>query len=215
MSIVSYQSHKITIIYNVKCAQTSLYNVFGRPWNPLESDFFHDGLGISDTAPLSKHIEAYPDYYNVIFVRNTYARIVSMWSYSKQTALSRPAPDPETPNFFPDFTEWCTAIYEDKDRKSSRWSACIPFSTFVDCFDRLDFIGHQESLSEDVKFIADKYDIKFTPLPRLNHSRYSGPYWPDYYNDETKSMISEMYKEDIEMFDFKFISSCRVNCESD
>jgi len=194
MSIVSYESHNITVIYNVKCAQTTLYNIFGRPWNPTAPSYFSSWFSAGDNAKLDLFLKKYPKNYNIAFVRNPWARNVSMWSYSKQHSKKKD---------FPTFTQYCDFMYEDRNNKKPRFSQVIPLSFFIgDNFDKLDFIGHQETLAEDVKFIADKYGIPFKGLPRHNRSRH-GP-WKELYNEKSKQIVYDVYKKDIEMFGFEF-----------
>ena len=65
----------------------------------------------------------------------------------------------------------------------------------------IDHILKYENLSQDFKIIQD-YVGKYEPLPILNtteHKRYQ-----DYFNDTTKKIIEEVYKSDIEKFDYTF-----------
>jgi len=69
----------------------------------------------------------------------------------------------------------------------------------------LDFIGRFENLKEDFTKVCEKIGLK-DKLKCINgniksrkHKHYS-----EYYNEETKQMVYEMYKWDIETFDYKF-----------
>lgn len=191
MAIVAYDSHKIIIIYNVKCAQTTLYSVFGKPWAPEPSDYFKNSWGVSDSSDISKFKEKMKarNYYVVDFVRNPYSRMISMWRYSYQTT-------PETP----EFEEWLETCYKDwKEKKPPHYSTPLSLSFFINDINLVNFIGKQETLEKDVKFIADKFGIEFKPLPFENVSEKR----KIDFTPESKKMVLEMYREDFDMFGYE------------
>lgn len=197
MAILGYSSHNVTIIFNTKCAQTTLYEIFGRPWQPKEPAWFHGYQSHGDSAKLGQFKQTYQNNYVICFVRNSYSRMISMWSYSKQHDKS---------GKFPNWPKYCEMCYEDwrKDVKP-RYSRLIPLSYFIDTgLDSIDYIGHQETLDQDLKFLAKKFNIPFVPASQRNHSRFSPVVdWKSMYTDRLKHIVSEMYKEDIKMFNFK------------
>lgn len=68
----------------------------------------------------------------------------------------------------------------------------------------VDFVGKFENRAHDIKIIAD--NIGFDSLGSLVTQRTT-PISADYrhhYNDKTKNIIAEIYKNDIEFFDYKF-----------
>lgn len=66
----------------------------------------------------------------------------------------------------------------------------------------LDFIGRFENLSEDYTTIKELVGVN-KDLPHINKSsRESG--YKQYYDDEIFDIVTDMYKKDLENFDYKF-----------
>jgi len=66
----------------------------------------------------------------------------------------------------------------------------------------VDFIGRFENLKEDFGFVCNKLGIKnlITEVKyNTNHKHYT-----EYYDDETRSIVAEKYKKDIEYFNYEF-----------
>jgi len=66
----------------------------------------------------------------------------------------------------------------------------------------MDFIGKFENLQEDFDVVCDKIGISRHRLPHLHKSTHK--YYTDYYNDEIKEAVAELYKSDIEAFGYEF-----------
>ena len=65
----------------------------------------------------------------------------------------------------------------------------------------LDFVGFLENLDADFSYIAKKIGIRAF-LPCSNKSEHIN--YQDYYNDETKRIVGEVYSEDIKMLGYNF-----------
>jgi len=67
----------------------------------------------------------------------------------------------------------------------------------------VDFIGRFENLEEDFRHICQKIGI---PVPSLAHKRQAKDRktYHSYYNEETKQLVAEHFKRDIEMFGYTF-----------
>jgi hypothetical protein len=188
MAIVAYEEPKVIVIYNTKCAQSTLYDVFGSPWNRQENDYFKKPWSISDIAKLSDFSKKVnlDDYFVMDFVRNPYSRMTSLWAYAKEPGGT--------------FERYINFCYEDwKLQRMPRFSYCISLNMFVDM--EVDFIGKQETLDQDVQFIANKFGIEYQELPRLNISDNSLKKIE--YSPEIKEMVAEMYAKDFEMFGYE------------
>lgn len=66
----------------------------------------------------------------------------------------------------------------------------------------VDFIGKFENLNEDINKISTIINIKFKELPHKNKSDHK--FYKEYYDEETKEIIREVYNEDIELFNYEF-----------
>ena len=65
-----------------------------------------------------------------------------------------------------------------------------------------DFTGRFENLQKDFERVCDMIGIPKSFLPKTNISKHR--HYSIYYNEETKRMVTEFYKKDIELFDYSF-----------
>lgn len=91
----------------------------------------------------------------------------------------------------------------------------------------VDYVGRFENLQPDFDFVCSKLGINESRLPHVNSAntptyasahplrarikeilfRDKEPHhinYVDYYDDETRTVVAEMYKKDIELFSYKF-----------
>ena len=59
-----------------------------------------------------------------------------------------------------------------------------------------------ENLIDDWKELLTKYTISYSPLPENN--RVSGDAYWQYYDNRTRDIVTEYYKEDLLTFDYRF-----------
>ena len=189
MSGVAYHEFKIVIMYHTKCAQTTLYDVFGKPWDIRGSLLGEAQTGLSDISPLSEYKKKYPTYYTVTFIRNPWDRMVSGWYYFSQNN-----------SFSLSFSRYVKHIYKQTETKIP---LLTPLTFYIDR--SVDFIGRFENLHNDIHRLANKFGVVVNNIPHLTKSkkRKSTDY-TFHYTEITKQMVYEMYKEDIERFDYKF-----------
>ena len=67
----------------------------------------------------------------------------------------------------------------------------------------VDFIGRVENLSEDLKHVGKTLGISVAELPHLNRSVKRAKY-REYYTDQTKRIVADWSKRDIELFGYEF-----------
>lgn len=67
----------------------------------------------------------------------------------------------------------------------------------------VDYVAKIETLDEDWKYISNKIGVKYKEMPVVGASKRDRDY-RKYYNEDTREIVCEMFKEDIEMFDYEF-----------
>ena len=65
-----------------------------------------------------------------------------------------------------------------------------------------DYIGRFENLQEDLDNICNQINIPKQQLPHTNKTNHK-PY-REYYNDHTIKMVQEIYKGDLQKFNYDF-----------
>jgi hypothetical protein len=166
------------------------------------------------TFPLDSRKECF----TFCFVRNPWDRLVSSFHYFLQYPRNKPHnPNSElTKKTCADFTEFCRFLrrtpVEDKIIPDSRmhYGAQMKPQCFwirnengeID----IDFIGRYERINEDFQELCRRAQVDPVQLCHINHSEHR-PYY-EYYTKETREIVAEMYREDIEEFGYSFPLTC-------
>ena len=135
------------------------------------------------------------DKYNNTFtfssIRNPWDRAVSMWKLDYFKHMS--------------FGGFCTKLQKNTfNRGGEKWHTASLFHHLVDNEGALkvDFIVRFENFKEDFNTLCTTLNLTNTKLPHKNKSNHK-PYI-EHYNDKTKKIIAQHYKEDIEYFSYGF-----------
>lgn len=189
--------HKYIFIHIPKCAGTSIEKMLlchehvSCDWDhkfPLKTlsnkDKHEYKLDIDDQqhVPLDSFpIKTQQDYFCFTVVRNPWSKIISSWLYHKKVKKD---------------------TYDLKQFIIS--NQAFPYhqdiqSSFIN--NNIDVVCRFETIARDFKQIQEKLNIN-TQLPhsnKLNHKHYT-----EYYDDETREIVTEKYAKDIEYFGYKF-----------
>ena len=144
------------------------------------------------------------NYFSFSIVRNPWDRLVSCWM--QKIITQEPTEEQfrsdirwELNYQKPSFKDFIKIISDDENiTKDSHWALYFNIIPVSD----LDFIGRFENLQEDFNIICDKIGIPRQKLPRENKSKHK--HYTEYYDDETKQIVAEKYKKDIEYFGYEF-----------
>lgn len=68
---------------------------------------------------------------------------------------------------------------------------------------QLDYVGRYENLGEDFEYICERLGVNRS-LPHLNRSKHK-PYYC-YYNEQTRQIVGDLYRQDIELLNYRFRS---------
>jgi hypothetical protein len=205
--IISH-SKKFIFIHIYKVAGTSIssalkrYNYLPSKKNKLKSTFginpsiySRDFDGHITASELSKRIPTciFDVYFKFAFVRNPWDWQVSLYHFGKQLR-SHHQYDLLNKMTFREYVDW--RVNEDLKLQSD-------FVLSDDGEMLVDYVGRLESINQDFKEICEliglnkNYDIPW--LNQSNHSEYR-----KYYDSESKKIIRQAFRKDIELFGYSF-----------
>lgn len=149
------------------------------------------------------------DYFSFCVVRNPWDRVVSMYKFSLlNKGIFKKIYGIEKE----DFVSFCNIIKDRKDdpffigsHKQSEW---------MDDKNPLDKILFFESLREDFSNMIKDINLVGvgSDLPHVNKTEHK--HYSEYYNSETKKIISEVFEEDIDNFRYLFTNKDIIDNEN-
>ena len=134
----------------------------------------------------------YDAFYKFAFVRNPWDLQVSLYHYMLGEPAHLQHELIKSMKDFDEYIEW--RVNEDKHLQKD-------FITSADGQVIVDFIGRYEKLAEDFLHICKVLDLNAS-LPHLNKS--SRRDYKSYYNEDTRKIVEDNFKEDIELFGYTF-----------
>jgi hypothetical protein len=208
--------HKFVFIANQKTASSSIRTTLDE-YSEISgvSDFESEYYYHTSAYNLKKHFETqswdWDDYFKFSFVRNPWDSAVSHFFYrSKMLKETLANSDNQwLGSFFEDayksvgFPEWLKKVqgqltFIDGDVSTQTDMVCDESGTSL-----LDFVGKFENIVDDFQFVCDTIGLTECELKLENTSTHS--HYANYYtNSETKKLISDVYKSDIDMFGYSF-----------
>jgi len=156
-------------------------------------------------------LRKYKDYFKFTFVRNPYKKILSCYLdkiKGKDGFLNGMWIDfwKFKGKFYPNmsFKEFVRSVHSIPDYKSDTHFK----SQYCFVFDKKgsmipDFIGKLESFGKDYKKICERIEGGFNEqLIHFHRSASPNLNFDDYYDEETKKLVQERYKEDFKLFSY-------------
>lgn len=184
------------------------------------SDIWKDVHQIVDFPFVQKeeiHLN-YSQFFKFGFVRNPWARLVSAYK-------NKITKDPTKNDLF----QKGVGVYSFDDKGINRFTAGMTFDEFLEVikitptalydghFRRQvdimndkngnllpDFIGKFENLDEDFAYITKRIGLPTVKLQHFNKSNLQGTSFRDYYSSSGKSLVEQLFAEDIDLFHYKF-----------
>lgn len=204
--------HKFIFVHVYKVAGTSVLNALENDTYPsYVPESARPGLTrflrkfhLSPSFPLRVHSKAkeirekidpdvYNSYFKFAFVRNPWDWQVSLYEYGRQYPNH---PQSKMMRAFKDFDEYIHWRVQNEKTLQKEF--------VTDNSDQLivDYVGKFERLREDFASVCDRVGMAVA-LPEFNRTK-SRKRYTDYYTDETRALVGEHFKADIEFFDYSF-----------
>ena len=174
-----------------KTAGTSIGNAIGLPVK-------HHQTAREIIASIGR--EKWNTAYKFTLVRNPWDKVVSHYEYR----LKRNKTEVASRNI--SFSEWVRKTYgPDKDpfyyNNPKAFQPQVEWLKDDEGRVSIDFIGRFETLNEDFNQIKSIIGLE-AELPHLNASKRVG--YQSYYDDETRQIVADWFREDIELFGYCF-----------
>jgi hypothetical protein len=168
------------------------------------------GMNVGHRKVLDYHAvsrKEFEQYFSFSFVRNPWDRVVSAYNFVKQggTQYVQPLPNPiYQSNIFATFesfvTEWLP--YADLTKEDVVFAPQYWYVIDKKGDIAINFIGKIETLADDIALLEQRLNITIE-IQQLNKSSRVKNY-RDYYNEQTQQIVADIYKKDIELFNYRF-----------
>ncbi len=190
----AFHDTKSIFIHIPKCAGTSI----GHALYPDASVGHRPVKWYQDRFP-----DEYSHYFTYSFTRNPWDRLASAWFYLKnRTGNKRDGGWADFLGQYDDFnvfvTEWLCS-----ENVSKQLHFAPQYLYLVDKFGAvsLDYVGKIENIQADFQSVAQHLKSNAI-LPKLNQSKNKD--YRTLYNDRSVERVAEIYKRDIQLFDYCF-----------
>ena len=94
---------------------------------------------------------------------------------------------------------WLRNFEKEEKRQRAAW---VEKNTLPETGHLYDYVGKSHRMQEDMDIICKKIGMPEVEIPHVNKSSHK--HYTEYYDDETRKLVADYYKEDIDMFNFKF-----------
>ncbi len=201
-------SHKFIFVHVRKSAGSSIRDTLEplslvKPtdnWSKIKSrflktekDYHKYAFRQHDDINVAKRLmppELFESYFKFAFVRNPWDRLVSEYEFIRR----RPDHGRHPKVIKMDFDKYI--VYQSKRKDAHQVNMLADKEGKV----LMDFIGKFENLYEDWNLVTDKLGIE---NKTLSHRKKAGiKDYNSYYNSETRALVGELWKRDIEAFGY-------------
>ena len=196
-SLSGYKQHRCIFVRIPKCATRSIsISLFG-----------NKGGGHTDIGTYRVLFGArFDDYFKFAFVRNPWDRVVSAYHFLKQGGVNREDRRwcKKHLSRYADFNEFVMGWLKPENiRLQIHFKPQYEFVQDTNGDMVMDFIGHYENLENDFMVVKEKLGMRKSLL-FLNKTTARKRNYRDYFSEETKRIVADLYSKDIASFGYNF-----------
>jgi hypothetical protein len=193
--------HKCIFIHINKCGGTSIERFFIDGYD-VPKQRTHDDINYYK----KKFPKNFKKYFKFTLVRNPWDKLLSQYFYQVKNTEQREYISRKKQRMathfrileeeYVSFEKFLERPFLMGHKQQLKWISGPKGKVLVD------HIGRFENIQEEFDFVCDKIGIERGELPHAkntNHEHYS-----KYYTDETRELVGELYKDDIEYFGYSF-----------
>jgi chondroitin 4-sulfotransferase 11 len=144
------------------------------------------------------------NYFKFAFTRNPWDRLVSTFFYLKENNKNEKLLN-EAREKISDysFTSFVKGLHlEENQFDQKHFLHFRPQIHFLESLDNVDFVGRFENFQQDFNTVCDKIGMPQQQLPHYNKTNHK--HYTEYYDDETRQIVAEIFAKDIEYFHYEF-----------
>ena len=188
-----YEENKFIYMRPGRSASTTIVNTI-RQNNTEVSRPYYLNKGTNEWLENITDDEISNDYFVFTFVRNPYGRLVSAWE-----AFSRKKRSVSNFKEFVRGRGFLYLLHEDESFVNDHWFPLSNYAEFKDGKQFVDYIGKVENIEKDWDKIKKRICCGDTKITKTKIKPYAS-----HYDNETLQIVSEIYKRDLELFDYEF-----------
>jgi hypothetical protein len=172
-------------------------------------------LSPEEFALFSKHIpavhardrvdpEVWEGSFKFAFVRNPWDWVISNLAFNRRKLPFTTPFDPQRRITAEQVLE-LRGFWRERYHRGITWEETITQrGKLVDRDGRMlvDFVGRLERIQEDFDEVCDRTGLPRARLPHLNRTRRRD--YRFYYDDATRDLVGDLYREDVEAFSYRF-----------
>lgn len=177
-------SKKLIFLHNPKCGGTSIREALARD--------VHDFKAVKSGHSLPSEVDSKRKrYHKIVFVRNTWTRLVSIYEYINRL--------PKLSYYFRPLGPLRGESFETFLHSEQLKSWYVPQTKYIE---GVNDIHRFERIEEEYQLIRSRLWLGSAPLHRAN-SMSIRDYWA-YYNDDMAQYVSEWLKKEIRTLGYRF-----------
>ena len=129
-------------------------------------------------------------YFKFTIARNPWDRLLSFYKNKLNTSIIKGSPS---------FNKFVHRLHK-YNLKTCNLHYRLQTQMFP--LNKIDYIVRFENLQEDFNIVCDKIGIPHKKLPHKNKTKHE--HYTEYYDEETREIVAELYAKDIEYFGYEF-----------